>query len=718
MATVQIDRRRLLVGGAALGTGLAVGIRLPGARPGARAEDGSPEVTAWVVIRPDETVVVRIARSEMGQGTLTGLAQLVAEDLDCDWSRVTAEYASPAANLARGRVWGDFGTGGSQGLRASVPYVREAGAAARSMLMAAAAARLGVDASALTVAKGVITHPPSGRTLTYGAVAEAAAKLPVPRRVTLKPRERWTIAGQPLKRLDTPPKVTGAQVYGFDVRLPGMVTGLVQDCPVTGGRLVRFDAAKALAVKGVRQVVRIDDTSLAVVADGFWPAKTALDRLEITWDYGPNAAVDSASIARSLTEGLAAADANDGNSAGDAAGGLSGAAKRIEATYSYPYLNHAPMEPMNATALFTGERCEVWCPTQNGEAALEAAASASGLPAAKCEVHKLHLGGGFGRRLAQDYVTQAVLVAKQMPGTPVKLLWTREEDMARGRYHPAMQARLEGGLDANGRIAALSVRLAGHSILGFAKDPLVFQGLAARGEHRFGYAVPNLKIDYAMRNSHLKPGFWRGVNINQNAIFLECFIDELAHAAGKDPLAFRLEMLDGDVRRRAVLEAAAARAGWGTPPAAGRHRGIAQVMTFGSYVAAVAELSVSDDGRRVKLHRIVAATDPGHVVNPAQVERQVSGSFVYGLSALFLQACTVEKGRIVETNFDSFDSMRLAQMPEVETIVMPAGGNAPWGGVGEPTIGVAAPAVLNAYFAATGKRLRDVPLSKAGVRLV
>ncbi|PYM12278.1 MAG: aldehyde dehydrogenase, partial [Candidatus Rokuibacteriota bacterium] len=390
----------------------------------------------------------------------------------------------------------------------------------------------------------------------------------------------------------------------------------------------------------------------------------------------------------------------------------------------YPFQNHAPMEPMNATAKFMPDRCEVWVPTQNGEAAFAATVAAAGLPADKCEVYKIHLGGGFGRRGAfHDYVTQAVQIAKQIPGTPVKLLWSREEDMTHGRYHPVMMAKMTGGLDAGGNLVGLHIRLSGQSILASVfpqnlqngKDALTFQGYWPTGEHSFEYTVPNLLIDHAMRNTHVPPGFWRGVNINQNAIFLECFVDELAQAAGKDALEFRRAMMKDHPQSLAVLNAVADKGGWGKSAPKGVHRGLAHFRTFGSYVAACAEVSVAD-GNKVKVHRIVGATDCGYAVNPAQIERQVAGSFVYGLSALFMQECTVKDGRIEQENFSTYDSMRIAQMPKVESIVMPSGGF--WGGVGEPTICVAAPAVLNAISAATGKRFRTFPLKHHGFTLV
>ena len=723
---VKLDRRSFIVGGAAIGAGLAVGLRVPFGPSVVRAQDGSPEVNAWVVIRPDDTVVIRIARSEMGQGTLTGLAQMVAEELECDWSKVTTEYPTPGQSVARKRVWGDFSTGGSRGIRNSQEYVRKGGAAARIMLVQAAADGWGVPTAECAAEKSVITHKPSGRKVSYGKVAEAAAKLtpPAPAEITLKDPKDWKLIGKSMARLDTLPKVTGAQVYGADLKLPGMLNATIKDCPVFGGKVKSFEADKIKSLPGVRHVLQVGDSAVAVVADTWWQAKTALDQLPIVWDEGANATVSSATIAEMLKAGLDADQAFVRNHNGDARAAIAGAAKKVEAVYSYPFQNHAPMEPMNATAKYTPERCEVWVPTQNGEAAFAATTAASGLPADKCEVYKINLGGGFGRRGAfHDYVTQAVNIAKQIPGTPVKLLWSREEDMLHGRYHPVMQAKLSGGLDAAGNLIGLHCRLSGQSIitavfpqlLQDGRDNLAFQGLDPSGDFALGYTVPNLLIDHAMRNTHVPPGFWRGVNINQNAIFMECFMDELAQAAGQDALAFRRALMAKHPKHLAVLNAVADRAGWGKPAPKGVYRGLAQMMAFGSYVAACAEITVSG-GNKVKVQRIVCATDPGYVVNPAQVERQIAGSFVYGLSALFMEECTVKDGHIEQTNFNTYDSMRIAQMPKVESIIMPSGGF--WGGVGEPTICVAAPAVLNAFFAATGKRIRTIPLKNHGITMV
>jgi isoquinoline 1-oxidoreductase beta subunit len=713
----QVTRRAFVIGTAAAGAGLALGFDIPFGGPAAvHAADGSPEVNAWVVIRPDDTVVIRIARSEMGQGTLTGLAQMVAEELECNWSKVTTEYPTPGQSVARKRVWGDFSTGGSRGIRSSQDYVRKGGATARMMLVQAAANEWKVPATECSAANSVITHTPSGRTTTYGKVAEAAARLVPPTEVKLKDPKDWKLIGKGVKRLDTAEKTNGAMIYGVDVKLPGMLNAAIKACPVFGGKLKSFDEAKVMGMKGVKKVVRVDDNAVAVVADTWWRAKTALDALPVVWDEGDNAHVSSETIAKWLAEGLDNAEpAFIGNQNGDAKSAIAGAAKKIEAVYNYPYQNHAAMEPLNATALYTADKCEVWTGTQNGEAAFAATVEAAGLPADKCDVHKVMLGGGFGRRGQSDYVRQAVLIARQMPGTPIKLLWSREEDMQHGTYHPITQCKLTAGFDADNNLTGLHMRLSGQSILAALRpaalvngmDPAAFQGLGAKGEAAFGYSVPNLLIEHSMRNPPIPPGFWRGVNVNHNAIYLECFMDELAHAAAQDPLEFRRKLMTNHPKHLAVLNAVADKIGWDTPPPKGVYRGIAQHMGYGSYVAGAAEVSVTD-GSKIKVLRIVAATDPGYAVNPAQIERQVAGSFVYGLSGLFYGGCTVKDGRIEQTNFDTYNSMRISEMPKVETIIMPSGGF--WGGVGEPTICVAAPAVLNAYFAATGKRVRSVPL--------
>jgi isoquinoline 1-oxidoreductase beta subunit len=727
--TSRISRRTFLVTTATVGGGLALGLRLPPFGPAVvRAADGSPEITVWVVIRPDNTTAIRVVRAEMGQGTLTGLVQLVAEELECDWKKIVVEYPTPGESVKRKRAWGEFSTGGSRGIRQSNEYVRKGGAAARMMLVKAAADQWKVSPNECTASNSVITHGPSKRKVTFGQVAEAAAKLPQPTEVPLKDPKTWKIAGKSMKRLDTAMKVDGRMVYGMDLKLPGMLTAAIKECPVFGGKVKSFDANQVSGMTGVKKVVQVADNAVAVVADTYWHARTALEQLAISWDEGPNAKLSSADIAAQLKEGLDAEQAFVGNKAGgDVKQAIAGAAKKVDAVYSYPYQNHACMEPMNATVRWTPERCEMWGPTQNSEGAFAQVLAASGLPADKVDVHNVFLGGGFGRRgtYPDDYVVQAVLIAKQIPGTPVKMIWSREEDMAHGRYHPVMQCKMSGGLDANGELTALHMRISGQSILAAVRpevlqaqkgrDPLSFQGVFESGEHSLNYTVPNLLVDHAMRNPAVPPGFWRGVNINQNAVFLESFIDELAEAGGKDPLEFRRKLLKDSPRALGVLNAVADKIEWSKPAPKGRYRGLAQMKAFDSYVAAACEISVTD-GNKVKVHRIVAATDPGYAVNPDQIERQIAGSFVYGLSALFFQECTVKDGRIEQTNFHQYNSMRIAQMPKVEAILMPTGG-AVWGGIGEPTICVAAPAVLNA-LAKAGKRIRSVPLKNHGIQMV
>ncbi len=721
--SVTVSRRDFLGSAAAAGS-LVVGFSVPTT---ASAQAATPEVNAWVVVQPDDRVIIRIARSEMGQGTLTGLAQLVAEELECDWAKVTTEYPTPGQNLARKRIWGNFSTGGSRGIRESQEYVRQGGAAARMMLVQAAAEEWKVPAAECRADGGRIVHGATGRSTTYGKVAAAAARLPVPEKPALKDPKDWKLVGKRLARLDTVEKTTGALVFGSDLKMPGLLNAAIKACPVFGGKVKSFDAAAVSSRPGVKKVIRVGDYAVAVVADTWWRAKTALDALPIQWDEGEHANASSAAFAQVMKAGLDAEQAAVGNQNGNVKEALAGAARRLEAVYAYPHQNHATMETMNATARWTPERCEVWTPTQNGEAALAAAAEASGLPPAQCEVYKLPLGGGFGRRGAvHDWVRQAVAVAREMPGTPVKLVWSREEDMTHGLYHPVMQCKMSAGLDAQGNVTALHMRLSGQSILAGifpqnvrdGRDPVAFQGLnAGGGEAMIGYTFPNLLIDHAMRNPHVPPGFWRGVNLNQNAIFLECFLDEVAHATQQDPLALRRKLMASHPKHLAVLNAAAERAGWGkpAPDINGQKvfRGLAQTHGFGSYVAACAEVSVSADGD-LKVHRIVAATDPGYAVNPQQIEAQVEGSFVYGLSAALYGECTVKNGRIEQQNFDTYPVMRMNGMPKVETVLVSSGGF--WGGVGEPTIAVAAPAVLNAIFAATGKRVRELPLKHTSLK--
>ena len=729
----HLSRRAFVVGSAALaGGGLAIGLNLmpleafaQPVAPAAPATDA--EVTVWVVIKPDNSTVIRIARSEMGQGTRTGLAQLVSEELECDWTTVKTDYPSPGRNHARQRAWGDMSTGGSRGIRGSQDYVRQAGAAARLMLVRAAANAWGVPESELTTADSVITHAASNRRVTYGAVAGAAAKLPVPdfKSIALKNPRNWRLAGKPVARIDTLDKLDGSKVFGADVKLPGMLSAAIMDCPVFGGKLVSFDDSRVKTMRGIKGVVRVGTTAVAVVADNWWRAKNALAALPIVWDEGGNGNVSSDTIAAHVKDGLTAPGDYAGRKEGDALKAIAGAAKQVQATYSSPFLAHACMEPMNATARVTAERAEVWVPTQNGEASHAALAAATGLPLNQCEVHKMDLGGGFGRRGGnQDYVRQAALIAREFPGVPVKLLWSREEDLAHDFYRPLSQCRMSAGLDAQGSLVGLQIRSSGQSINAWVnpqgirdgKDERQLQGWYVQpGDAQMGYTIPNLLTEYAIRNTHVPVGTWRGVNTNQNAVYLECFLEEVAREAtklnGKDSLDFRRALMQKHPKHLAVLNAAADKAGWGKPLPPGVFRGIAQFMGYGSYSAAVAEVSVGPN-RTLKVHRMVLATNCGHVVNPQQIAAQVEGGVAYGLSALYYGENSVEKGRIKEVNFDTYPILRLAQMPVIETVVVPTYDF--WGGVGEPTICVVAPAVLNALMAATGTPARDLPLRKFG----
>jgi len=718
----KLSRRKFVVGSAAAASGgLALGFHVPfdiaTAAPSASASGA--EINAWVVVKADDTCMIRIARSEMGQGTLTGLAQLVAEELECDWKKVATDPITPGQNVARKRVWGEMGTGGSRGIRTSQDYVRRGGAAARMMLLQAAADQWKVPVGELAVSDGVITHAASKRSTSYGKIAAAAAKLaaPDPKSIKLKDPKDWKIAGKPMKRLDTAAKLNGSKVYAIDLKLPGLLCAAIKDCPVFGGKLVSYDESKIAGRPGFRRVVKVKDTAVAVVADTWWRAKAALDALPLVWDEGPNAAQSSATIAERLKEGLTANVTNGSRQNGDALKAIEGAAKKVEAVYSTPFLAHATMEPMNCTAKISADRAEVWVPSQNLEASLAALSEASGIPLAKCEAHRHDLGGGFGRRGgSQDYVHQAVAIAKEFPDVPVKMIWSREEDMSHDFYRPISQCRAAAGLDADGNLVGLHVRVSGQSINAFSnpsaitggKDMRQLQGYAEEpGDAQLGYAAPNMLIEYVMRNTHVPVGPWRGVNTNQNAVYMECFIDEVARAAGKDPLAFRRGLMQQFPKHLAVLEAAAAKADWGQPLPSGVHRGIAQFMGYGSYSAAVAEVSVSDQGR-LKVHRLVMAINCGHAVNPDQIAAQIEGSVAFGLTAALYGECTVANGRMEKLNFDSYEIMRLAEMPKVEAVIVPSYDF--WGGVGEPTICVVTPAVLNAIHAATGKPVRSLPL--------
>ena len=705
-------RRDFLVKSAATSGALAIGITLPGLAKAAIRAAGGPEVTHWVVIQPDDTVVIRIARSELGQGSFTGLAQLVAEELQCDWSKEQPVYADVNMHIKRNRIFKSMSTGGSRSIRDSQDYIRRAGAAARQMLVAAAAQEWGVPASECSARDSVISHA-SGRSTTYGKVAAAAANMEIPSDITLKLPSEWTIAGTSPARFDIPAKTNGSQVYASDVRLPGMRYASVMRSPVFGATLKSYDESKAMAMRGVKQVVA-DGDWVAVVADNWWRANKALLAMPIAWDESEHDDVSSESIMQFLRTGIDATDVPVAREDGDVEAAFANAAQVLEAEYHSGFLNHATMEPQNATALYTDDRLEVWCGTQNGETTAAAASETSGIPLENVIVHKMHAGGGFGRRVAhQDFTKQAVKIAMAMPGTPVRLQWSREEDMRQGRYRPVSLVKLRGALDSEGNWTAWQARQADQSIILTVRPNMVKNGIDPINTRSFRdnpYTVANFRNEYAMRNPHVPPGFCRAVAHTNNPFYRECFIDELAHAAGKDPYQFRRPFLQG-TKDLPLLDAVAKAIGWGKPAAAGIHRGIAVVDSYGSFTAAAVELSVAN-GKEIDVKRVVVAIDPGHVVHPDAVKAQMEGGVIWGLSFIMHEEITIENGRVVEGNFTDYPVLKLAHTPQIETIIMPSGGF--WGGVGEPPIGAVIPAIGNAIFEATGERVRSMPIKKLG----
>jgi isoquinoline 1-oxidoreductase beta subunit len=705
-----LSRRDFLKVSTALGGGLALELTLPVLG----AETKGPELTAWIVIRPNDEVLIRVARSEMGQGSSTGLPMLVAEELECDWRKVKTEFVSSAENLRRNRAWGSMATGGSQSIRASQEYLRKAGATAREMLIVAAAQRWKVDASDCDAENSSIIHRPSGRKVRFGQVAQAASKLEPPAEVKLKDPKDWNLLGRSARRFDIHDKVVGKPLFGIDVQLPGMLYAAIAQCPVFRGKLKDVPGERILGLRGLVKVVKLDD-AVAVVADNWWRASKMLKLLPIEWDAGANGAATTASIREFVRFGLEDSAIPVARNDGDVEAAFASAAKVVEAEYFAPFLNHAPLEPMNCTAVVKGDRVEVWAPTQNAEATLAAAAEAAGVPLENVEVHLTYLGGGFGRRGFQDYTRQAVAIAKQLEGRPVKLLWSREEDVQHDFYRPMTLMRFKGALDREGKLTALRVRDASHSIMATVRPQEIKDGI---DRHALGgiidapYAVPNFRIEFALRNSHVPVGFMRTVFHSQNPFMRECFVDELARAAGKDPVEFRRTLLGGSPRDLAVLEAAAKASGWGAPLPEGVHRGIALQDSHGSYAAAVFEVQVSPAGE-IDIRRVVVAVDPGHVVNPDSAEAQVQSCVAYGLTSALWGEITLKDGRVEQSNFDNYRIMRIAEMPRrIDAVLVPSGGF--WGGMGETPLAPLAPALCNAIFAATGKRVRALPLKSQG----
>ena len=695
MARATVTRREFLKTGAAAGTTLVIGFYLPALEREAR---GAPEPpapfrpNAWIEIQTDGAVSIWTGRSEMGQGVKTAMPMIVAEELEADWRRVQVVQADADP------AYGNQTTVGSRSVQTGWDPLRRAGAAAREMLIGAAALTWNVPRDQCRAESGAVVHSPSGRRLGYGQLTDRAATLPVPENPPLKRPSEFRILGRRMPRVDTPDKVTGRAVYGIDVRAPGMVYAAVARCPVFGGRVRRFDAAPALAVPGVRRVVEIS-RGVAVVAENTWAAFQGKRALRPEWDEGGTAQWTSDGISRAFARG-AERPGEVVRNLGDVTAALGRAVRTVEAVYEAPYLAHACMEPMNCTAHVSAGRCEVWAPTQAPQGIQQAASRITGLPASAITVHVTYLGGGFGRRGGPvDYAAEAVELAQKLE-TPVQVVWTREDDIQNGVFRPATYNVLRAGIDGAGVPVAWSHRLVGPEGASF---------MITRGADELIYAIPNFRLERVTEDPGIPIAPWRGVGPSQNGFVVESFVDELAHAAGKDPYAFRREMVAGQPRLLAVLDLAAQRAGWGSPPPAGRHRGIALWQFGETYLAEVAEISVNGAGA-VRVHRVVCAVDCGIVVNPDTVEAQMQSSIVYGLTAALYGTITIQSGRVVQSNFHDYPMLKLAEMPEVEVHLVRS--EAAPGGVGEAGLPPIAPAVCNAVFAATGRRIRRLPIGR------
>ena len=708
-----LSRRHFIVTALSAAGGLAIGLRaaraLPiAAQPWSPEEADPHEFNAWLVIEPDDTILIRYPRSEMGQGSFTALPMMVAEELEADWTKVRAEFASANRNLRQGLVYGkDMSSVGSHSVRLSHQQMQQVGASARVRLVMAAAKRWGVPEAECAAKQGHVVHKPSARTLGYGALAADAARITPATEPAIKSPAEWTLIGTPKPRLDVPPKVNGTAAYGIDTKLPGMVYAAVIGCPVPGGTLKSVDDGAAKAMRGVEAVINLDD-AVAVVADRFWHAKKAVDALKIEWNPGMGAGTDSAQFAaeyRAALDGPAATARNDG----DVEKALANAARHVEAVYEVPYLAHAPMEPLNATAHYRPDRLDVWIGTQNALSTLTTAAQVAALSPDKVFVHNCFCGGGFGRRSFNDEMAQAIRVSKAI-GKPVKLIWTREQDIAHDRFRPQAAIRFKAAFAADGTPTGLDIRTAVGSLLrsiGRSKVESGIEPMAVEGLANSPYAVASTRVDCVLKNTHIPVSFWRSVGSSQNAFAIESFIDEMAHTAGEDPYRFRRKLLAGRADFVHVLDTLAEKSGWGGPLPVGAGRGIAIHECYGSIVGAVAEVAVTKG--EVKVSRVVVAIDCGHAVNPLTVAEQLEGGTIWGLSAALYGKNTVKNGAIVETNFDTYPVVRMAQSPKIETHLVLSGGKK-WGGVGEPGAAPVAPAVTNAIFAATGKRIRQLPI--------
>ena len=692
--------RRDFIEASSVAGALLIGFRLPlRSTPFVPAIPSVPsELNAWIRIAADNTVSFFVNESEMGQGVMTSLPMILAEELDADWSKITAEHAPVEDRFGR------MGTGGSTSIRTNFDRLRKVGAAARHMLVQAAAQEWGVDPAECTTRDSTVLHAASRRALTYGELAEQAALITPPEDPPVKDRSEYKIVGKPTKRLDTPAKVRGEAVFGIDVKVPGMLIAQVAHCPVFGGKLRSFDGARSLAVEGVRHVVEIP-SGVAVVAEHYWAAKKGLDALDVSWDDGGYGALSSEGMTARCRDIVKSGV--DARKDGDVAGALARAASTLSAVYQVPYLAHATMEPMNCTADVRADRCEVWAPTQAPTGSRQLAARITGLPLEKVTLHTTYMGGGFGRRSETDFVKDAVHTSKAV-GVPVKVVWSREEDMCGGWYRPMAYNEFEAALDADGCPIAWVHRIASPSILegkGFLRGEV--DSAAVEGAANIPYGIPNVHVTWANPKFPVTTHWWRSVGSSQNAYVTECFFDEVAKAGGKDPFEARRRLLADKPRHKRVLEVAAEHAGWGSPLPAGRAHGIAVHESFGSFVAQVAEVSLRDDGS-VRVHRVTCVVDCGDVINPDTIEAQMESGITYGLSAALYNEITIERGRAVQRNFDTYPVVRMREMPKIDVHIVTSGD--PLGGIGEPGTPPIAPAVCNALFALTGKPVRRLPI--------
>ena len=718
MRIIPLPRRRFLAVAASAAGGLALGFgrgaRAVAARPPAAgpapwaAPQPGIELDAWVVIEPDGAVLIRVSKSEMGQGIFTALPMILAEELGCDWASVRAAYASANRNARQGGVYGRMGTGGSTSVRTLRVTLQRLGASARARLIAAAAAEWGVPAASCRAAEGAVRHLASGRSLGFGALAARAARVTLAAEPAIKTPAQFTLIGRPLPRLDTPVKVTGAARFGIDTRLPGMLYAAIATAPVPGARLVRHDAAAVLSRRGITAVVPVDG-GVAVVADRFWRAQQALASLPMTWDPGGIAALSTPAMRAAYRQALDAPGAT-ALARGDAGAARAAAPRQVEALYELPFLAHATMEPLNCTAHVQADRVDVWIGTQNPDAALHAAARAAGVPPDRVFIHSCYLGGGFGRRGTNDELPQAVALSKAV-GAPVQLIWTREDDIRHDRFRPQAAIRMRAGLDRTGLPVGWEMRTAVNSIDAslFGVAPAAgYEQQAVEGLTDTPYAIADLRIGCALQDNPVPVMFWRAVGYSQNVFAVESFIDEMAHAAGADPLGFRRRLLGHRPDILHLLGVLAEKGDWGRPMGQGRGRGLALSRSHGTTVGEIVEVAVDAAGR-VRVERVVAAVDCGHVVNPHILATQVESAVVYGLTAALYGEITLSDGRVVQGNFDTYPMLRMAECPRIETHLALSGGPR-WGGMGEPPLPPVAPALCNAIFAATGHRVRALPV--------